>query len=302
MKGDTKTVSPFYLALGITGLKMMKRMIVRMKGLKIAGYIAMTLFVGACAHIEAKPKQVKIQQHNIQALFHEAKTDAVFVTFDGYKTQAYGSNLARADQAYIPASTFKIANALIGLEHAKATTVEVFKWDGQPKFITAWEKDLTLGEAMQASAVPVYQQLARRIGINLMQSELQRIGYGNAEIGSKVDDFWLKGPLKITPKQEVEFMYKLAKGQLAFKPEVQQQVKDMLYVERRGENKLYAKSGWGMDVEPQVGWYVGWVQKADGQVVSFALNMQMKAGDDVTERKQLTLDVLDKLGVFHYLR
>lgn len=144
--------------------------------------------------------------------------------------------------------------------------------------------------------------MARRIGADLMQSELKRIGYGNAEIGQKVDEFWLKGPLTITPKQEVEFVYKLAKQQLSFKPEVQQQVKDMLYVERRGDNKLYAKSGWGMDIEPQVGWYVGWVEKADGQVVAFALNMDMRKGDDVGLRKQLTLDVLDKLGVFHYLR
>lgn len=88
---------------------------------------------------------------------------------------------------------------------------------------------------------------------------------------------------------------------MAFKSEVQQQVKEMLYVERRGENKLYAKSGWGMDVDPQVGWYVGFVEKADGEVVSFALNMQMKDGDDVNLRKELTLDALDKLGVFYYL-
>ncbi|EOF7538367.1 penicillin-binding transpeptidase domain-containing protein, partial [Acinetobacter baumannii] len=143
--------------------------------------------------------------------------------------------------------------------------------------------------------------LARRIGPSLMQSELQRIGYGNLQIGTEVDQFWLKGPLTITPIQEVKFVYDLAQGQLPFKPEVQQQVKEMLYVERRGENRLYAKSGWGMAVDPQVGWYVGFVEKADGQVVAFALNMQMKAGDDIALRKQLSLDVLDKLGVFHYL-
>ncbi len=31
-------------------------------------------------------------------------------------------------------------------------------------FFKAWDKDFTLGEAMQASTVPVYQELARRIG------------------------------------------------------------------------------------------------------------------------------------------
>lgn len=28
--------------------------------------------------------------------------------------------------------------------------------------------------------------------------------------------------------------------------------------------------------------------------------MQMKAGDDMNLRKKLTLDALDKLGIFHY--
>ncbi len=69
----------------------------------------------------------------------------------------------------------------------------------------AWEKDMTLGQAMQASAVPVYQELARRIGLDLMQKEVQRIGYGNQQIGTVVDNFWLVGPLQITPVQEDPF-------------------------------------------------------------------------------------------------
>ena len=238
---------------------------------------------------------------NINALFGEISSDVVFIIYDGQNIKKYGNNLNRANAAYIPASTFKITNALIGLENNKVTTTEIFKWDGQPRIFEVWNKDFSLGEAMQASTVPVYQELARRIGPSLMQSELQRIGYGNMQIGTEVDQFWLKGPLVITPQQEVKFVYDLAKGQLSFKPEVQQQVKEMLYVESRGNNKLYAKSGWGMDVKPQVGWYVGFVEKADGQVVAFALNMQMKDGDDIGLRKQLSLDVLDKLGIFHYL-
>jgi beta-lactamase class D OXA-228 len=33
-----------------------------------------------------------------------------------------------------------------------------------------------------------------------------------------------------------------------------------------------------MDVEPQVGWYTGWVEQPNGKVTAFALNMQMKKG------------------------
>lgn len=48
---------------------------------------------------------------------------------------------------------------------------------------------MTLGDAMKTSAIPVYQDLARRIGLELMSKEVKRVGYGNADIGTQVDNF-----------------------------------------------------------------------------------------------------------------
>ena len=238
----------------------------------------------------------------IPLLFNEAQTQAVFVIYDGVQLQSYGNDLTRAQMDYVPASTFKMLNALIGLKHKKTNVNEVFKWQGEKRFLKAWEKDMTLAEAMQVSAVPVYQELARRIGHDLMQKEVKRVGFGNTDIGHQVDNFWLVGPLKITPEQEVKFAYQLATKSLPFDAAVQQQVKEMLYIERRGDAKLYAKSGWASDVSPQVGWYTGWVEQPNSKITAFVLNMEMKEGGDPAERKQLTLDVLDKLGIFFYLR
>jgi beta-lactamase class D len=260
------------------------------------------LFSG-CAYESQLYNSTSLERKDeIPLLLNQADTQAVFVTYDGVQLKSYGNDLSRAQKAYIPASTFKMLNALIGLQNAKTTTTEVFKWNGEKRSFPTWEKDMTLAEAMQSSAVPVYQELARRIGLDLMTKEVKRVGFGNTNIGQHVDNFWLIGPLKITPEQEVKFAYQLAMKQLPFDRNVQQQVKDMLYIESRGDTKLYAKSGWGMDVEPQVGWYTGWVEQPDGKVTAFALNMQMQTGDDPVERKQLTLSILDKLGLFFYLR
>ncbi len=250
----------------------------------------------------AQPYDINTRAQDIPHLFNEAQTKAVMVLYDGKVFQQVGNDLSRGNTAFIPASTFKILNALIGLQHQKVTNTEIFKWDGQPRAFASWQKDMTLAEAMQASAVPVYQELARRIGLELMQSEIKRVAFGNAEIGTQVDQFWLQGPLEITPQQEAEFIYRLATEQLPFDAKVQQQVKEMLLIEQRGDLKLYAKSGWGMDVEPQVGWYTGWVDNGHGKITAFSLNMQMEKGDDATERKQLTLDVLDKLNIYSFLR
>ena len=258
--------------------------------------------LSGCMYDVQTQHRVEDRVNEIPLLFEQAKAQAVFITYDGNQINRYGNDLTRANTQYIPASTFKMLNALIGLQHHKATATEVFKWHGEKRLFPSWEKDMTLGEAMQASAVPVYQELARRIGLELMQKEVKRIGFGNANIGKQVDNFWLVGPLKITPEQEAKFAYQLAMKTLPFDLSVQQQVIDMLYVESRSGAKLYAKSGWGMDVEPQVGWYTGWVEQPNGKVTAFALNMQMNKDDNPAQRKQLSLDVLDKLGLFFYLR
>ncbi|QIO07394.1 class D beta-lactamase [Acinetobacter shaoyimingii] len=239
---------------------------------------------------------------NIQQLLNETQSEGVFVIFDGKDYSSYGNALDRAETEFIPASTFKILNALIGLAHGKVTTDEVFKWNGEKRALAIWEKDFTLGQAMAASAVPVYQEVARRIGLTTMQKELSRIGYGNGKVGKQVDRFWLDGPLKITPKQEAYFVYQLAQDHLAFDRSVQKQVKQMLFIEKRGEKKLYAKSGWGNQNDDQVGWYVGWVEQPNGKITAFALNMNMRDGMDVSQRKELTLDILDKLGLYSYLK
>lgn len=274
--------------------------------------LTLIIFSTACTNqsLIEKSSDLRVTSHyqnhtraqEIPHLFDQAQTQAVVVLYDGQQFKQVGNDLSRANTAFIPASTFKILNALIGLQHEKVSITEVFKWEGQKRAFSSWEKDLTLAQAMQASAVPVYQELAKRIGLELMQSEVKRIGFGNAEIGTQVEQFWLKGPLKITPQQEAEFVYRLATEQLPFDIKVQQQVKKMLLIEQRGDLKLYAKSGWGMDVKPQVGWYTGWVDNGHGKITAFSLNMQMKKGDDATERKQLTLDVLDKLNIYSYLR
>lgn len=234
----------------------------------------------------------------IAQLFDQAQSAGVLVIQRGQQIQVYGNDLSRADTEYVPASTFKMLNALIGLQHGKATTNEIFKWDGKKRSFAAWEKDMTLGEAMQASAVPVYQELARRIGLELMQQEVQRIQFGNQQIGQQVDNFWLVGPLKVTPKQEVQFVSALAREQLAFDPQVQQQVKAMLFLQERKAYRLYVKSGWGMDVEPQVGWLSGWVETPQAEIVAFSLNMQMRNGMDPAIRLEILQQALAELGLY----
>lgn len=233
----------------------------------------------------------------IRNLFNQANVQGVILIKSGNDLQAYGNAIQRANQPFIPASTFKMLNALIGIEHSKTSPDEVFKWNGEKRSFPAWEKDLTLAQAMAASAVPVYQELARRIGLALMQNEVKRVQFGNGDIGTQVDNFWLMGPLKITPRQEVQFADQLSHLQLPFRKSTQQQVVQMLFIEQIGSKTLYAKSGWGMDVEPQVGWYTGWVEDAQGKTTAFSLNLKMDQSTPASLRKELVISSLKQLKI-----
>jgi beta-lactamase class D OXA-10 len=105
--------------------------------------------------------------------FSSESVHGVFVLCKSSSNSCTTNNAKRASTAYIPASTFKIPNALIGLETgAIKDERQVFKWDGKPRAMKQWEKDLTLRGAIQVSAVPVFQQIAREVGEIRMQKYL----------------------------------------------------------------------------------------------------------------------------------
>ncbi|HFT1363651.1 TPA: OXA-24 family carbapenem-hydrolyzing class D beta-lactamase [Acinetobacter baumannii] len=264
--------------------------------------ISILVSLSACSSIKTKSEDnfhISSQQHEkaIKSYFDEAQTQGVIIIKEGKNLSTYGNALARANKEYVPASTFKMLNALIGLENHKATTNEIFKWDGKKRTYPMWEKDMTLGEAMALSAVPVYQELARRTGLELMQKEVKRVNFGNTNIGTQVDNFWLVGPLKITPVQEVNFADDLAHNRLPFKLETQEEVKKMLLIKEVNGSKIYAKSGWGMGVTPQVGWLTGWVEQANGKKIPFSLNLEMKEGTSGSIRNEITYKSLENLGI-----
>src|ERR1700730_15621028 len=137
--------------------------------------------------------------------------DGTVGTFVGYKIDDYliiASDKNRSVEPRLPASTFKIANSLIALETGvvQDPDKDVFKWDGVKRPIEAWNQDHTLRTAIAASAVPVYQEIARRIGQERMQKYVDLFDYGNRDIGGDIAQFWRPRNLPLDPLQQVDFV------------------------------------------------------------------------------------------------
>ena len=223
-------------------------------------------------------------------------------TFVGYKTDDYliiASDKDRSGEAKLPASTFKIANSVIALETGvvQDPDKDVFKWDGVKRVIEAWNRDHTMRTAIAASAVPVYQEIARRIGQERMQKYVDLLEYGNRNIGGGIDQFWLTGDLRIDPMQQVDFVDRLRRGVLPVSKRSQDLTRDILPVTKVGDSVIRLKSGLlGAELgKPSLGWMVGWAEKGSAQTV-FALNMDCPEPRLVADRMPLTQACLRDIG------
>lgn len=233
----------------------------------------------------------------VSQLFANAGAQGTFVLYDVSAKKLAGHNYARAETRFIPASTFKIPNSLIGLSVGAVKDVnEVLPYGGQPQPFKQWEKNMDLREAIKVSSVPIYQELARRIGQQRMNNAVNRLQYGNGQIGTVVDRFWLDGPLKISAIEQAQFLALLAQEKLPFPRSAQNRVNEITKLETTPEWTLHGKTGWVTFSKPNVGWWVGWVEK-QGKIYAFALNMDMAGEVDLPKRVELGKASLMALGV-----
>lgn len=237
----------------------------------------------------------------IAQIFERSDAVGTFVVYDVKADHLLVFNEPRAHQLFYPASTFKIANSLIAL---KTRTVHdedevFFHYDGYSNFfLKDWESDASLRSGIKVSHVPAFQELARRIGLEDMRKQLDELDYGNREVGSGVDRFWLEGPLRISAMQQVYFLASLGSGTLPYPEDVQEAVREICELERGTDWVLYGKTGWASkEKDPGVGWFVGWVAKKK-HIYSFALNIDMINGEkDLEKRVILAKESLQALGI-----
>ncbi len=211
-------------------------------------------------------------------------------------------NPQRNQTAFPTASTFKILNSLIALETGVIPNeLAVLTWDGIPRAISTWNRDLNLKEAFKLSAVWFYQVLARRIGYERMQQWITQVGYGNQNIGTPedIDQFWLQGNLQITPQEQVHFLRRLYDNDLPFSEQTLSLVKEIMIYEQTPDYTIRAKTGWfgyGNESLQNIGWFVGYVETGDN-VYFFATNIDINKPEDGPARIELTRRCLQDIGV-----
>jgi len=197
----------------------------------------------------------------LQTVFGKYGMKGTLLILDREKNILLGYNPAIWDSGYLPASTFKIANTLIGLETGAIDSNYIFKWDGIPRRISSWNRDLTLTEAFRVSCVPCYQEVARKINAVRMKAYLDRLHYGQMEVHPEnIDLFWLEGNSRITPRQQLDFVKRLYEEKLPLSASVMKYVKAIMINEKTPEYILSGKTGWAIRNGNNYGWFVGYLE------------------------------------------
>lgn len=238
-----------------------------------------------------------VVRDDLQEVFARAGVAGTFVLreADGALTLV---DAGRAVAPTVPASTFKIPHTLIALETGAVAGVdEVLPYGGREQPFAAWERDMSLREALPASNVAIYQEVARRVGIGREAEWLARLGYGDAETGTDVERFWLDGPLEISPVQQTEWLARLAARTLPVSRAAQDATAGLTLLESTPAGVLHGKTGWRFETTPGTGWFVGWVERPDGRVATFALCMDTRTDEDVAARVPIARELLHTLGV-----
>ncbi len=226
---------------------------------RLAFVILAIVFISSCA-------KTRITEHDEWGKIYEQHgiKDACFILRDNNHEAIHFFNKERCLQRFLPASTFKIFNSMVALETAVAPDERLLiKWDSTPQERHELEKDMNMQEAFKLSCVWYYQEIARRIGPGRMQHYLDTIKYGNMNMGSSIDKFWLNDSLLISADEQAGFVKRLYFAELPVSERSQRIVKNLMLQEETPGYKLYYKTGTGQSKGKYIYWVTGFVERIE---------------------------------------
>jgi beta-lactamase class D len=174
-----------------------------------------------------------------------------------------------------PCATFEIAGALVGLEQGVLTPATVWKWDGTPQPVKAWQTNADLAKAFADSISWWWGKLAQGVGTQRMTAALHDLDYGSKTPSGAPNAFW-QGPaagggLTISTRQQIAFLRRFYAGQSPVDAKSAAAVAGLMVDETRTDAKggkfvLSDKPGDCPSVSDgsrNVGWSVGRLQTPD---------------------------------------
>ena len=239
---------------------------------------------------------------------HFTGYDGAFVLLDKNNNEFIIHNKEKTHKRVSPCSTFKIVNALIGLDAGVLTDENtLFSWDGSDYKSKIWNQDQQLSSAIVNSTFWYFQENARRIGSDKMQDYINRLDYGNKDISGGLTQFWEQSSLKISPIEQVKILSKIYSYNTPFSQRNVDIIKNILVISNENRNILSGKTGSGLkdsgrfitknqDDGYVIGWFIGVVEN-ENNTYFFATNIEGDKNAYGGKARAITLKILKEMGI-----
>ena len=311
--------SPFPFASSLSGnMKQMKRRIIniasyekptfykKLKGLTAFILIAvlilgLTPFISTYAADESR-YQWKSSSENISYVDFSkyfGKYEGSFVLYDLENDIWSIHDIEHATLRVAPDSTYKIYDALFGLEEGVITPEDSFiAWNGKNYPFETWNSDQTLQSAMTSSVNWYFQAIDEQLASTNIHNYIQQIGYGNENVSSRLSTYWLESSLKISPVEQVKLLTKLQNNSLGFSSENINAVKDAICLSSSDAGTFYGKTGTGrVDGQDVNGWFIGYIETADNTYF-FATNIGADSDATGGNATEITMSILSDMNIW----
>lgn len=235
------------------------------------------------------PAASKLDMPNFKSYFNEYKGAAFLIeNEDGVCLGEYNHEFL--DRRISPYSTFKILNSLIFInEGLVENQSSVIKWDNTRYQIESWNSDQTLRSAFENSVVWVYHKLSKKVSREKYKEYLTKAYYGNCDVKTDQTDFWLNSSLKISMKEQVDFLRNFHNGKLGFPDKATAVVKDIMKCYETDAYTVYGKTGTGQGTNL----FVGYVEDHNKNVFYFATYLYNEGSKN--EAKPVTYKIISDI-------
>ena len=235
---------------------------------------------------------------DVSAIF--GSYDGSFVLYDNHLDSWKIYDLEEANKRIPPDSTYKIYDALLGLESGIITPEHSsMAWNGEHFSYSAWENDQDLNSAMQNSVNWYFQTMDSQLGLNKIQEFLNEIEYGNQTTSSNLKLYWSDFSLKISPIEQVELLKKFNTNGFHLHSQNVLSVKNAIKIVGTSDGTFYGKTGTGcIDGQDINGWFIGYIETSDN-IYYFATNIQSDSNATGKKALEITSAILKKLHIWN---
>lgn len=184
-----------------------------------------------------------------------------------------------------PASTFKIALAVMAFDAGiltDATAPALQFRPGDPDWGGAnWTRDTDPASWMQFSVLWYSQRIAQAMGAEKLTRYARDFGFGTADFSGDpgfdngLERAWIASSLLISPREQATFLRALVIGDLPVRPDAMRHAREIVERHEVGGWVIHGKTGTAyprradrsFDYARGWGWYVGWAQLDDRELV-----------------------------------